>query len=301
MTPAFPWILGFLLVQIVGAIFARDVPAAAGELVTFVLEGIGLYLLVINVVRTPSTMRNVVWTLLIGRGLPRRPVGLPGRHRDVRERLLRVRPVGRHQRPGRHRPGPAPSGRTHRREEPLRADHADARPARAVPGVERTPPAPSPGCLRGRDPRLGCRDPDLLARRGRRLRPGRGDHGPAPLHQAVAAVPRRAAGGVDAHRRPAVRGPADHAVGDRQTLSPAATPAPRPTTRSSAGRPRTWRPSTSSPTTRSSGVGPGQFPQYYRQYADEIAISVKAAEPAGPQPVPVDGGRDRDPRPRSAS
>jgi O-Antigen ligase len=65
VTPAFPWILGFLLVQIVGAIFARDVPAAAGELATFVLEGIGLYLLVINVVRTPSTMRNVVWTLLI--------------------------------------------------------------------------------------------------------------------------------------------------------------------------------------------------------------------------------------------
>ncbi len=38
--------------------------AATDELVTFLLEGIGLYLLVVNVVRTPSAMRNAVWTLL---------------------------------------------------------------------------------------------------------------------------------------------------------------------------------------------------------------------------------------------
>ncbi len=64
ITPAFPWIVGFFLVQILGTLFARDMPAATGELVTFILEGLGLYLLVVNVVRTPSAMRNVIWTLL---------------------------------------------------------------------------------------------------------------------------------------------------------------------------------------------------------------------------------------------
>ena len=65
ITPAFPWIVVYFLVQILGTLFARDVPAAAGELLNFVLEGVGLYLLVINVVRTPAAMRHVIWTLLI--------------------------------------------------------------------------------------------------------------------------------------------------------------------------------------------------------------------------------------------
>ncbi len=64
ITPAFPWLVAFLLVQILGTLFARDMTSAADELVTFLLEGIGLYLLVVNVVRTPSEMRYVVWTLL---------------------------------------------------------------------------------------------------------------------------------------------------------------------------------------------------------------------------------------------
>jgi O-antigen ligase len=64
ITPAFPWIVVYFLVQIMGTIFARDVPNAATELVNFVFEGLGLYLLVINVVRTPSAMRHVIWTLL---------------------------------------------------------------------------------------------------------------------------------------------------------------------------------------------------------------------------------------------
>jgi O-antigen ligase len=64
ITPAFPWIVAYFLVQILGTLFARDVPAAAAELLNFVVEGLGLYLLVINVVRTPSAMRHVIWTLL---------------------------------------------------------------------------------------------------------------------------------------------------------------------------------------------------------------------------------------------
>ena len=64
ITPAFPWIVAFLLVQIIGTLFARDISSATDELVTFILEGVGLYLLVVNVVRTPSAMRNVIWSLL---------------------------------------------------------------------------------------------------------------------------------------------------------------------------------------------------------------------------------------------
>jgi O-antigen ligase len=64
LTPAVPWIVGFFLVQILGTLFSRDIQTTFGDLTTFMLEGIGLYLLIINVVRTPSAMRNVVWTLL---------------------------------------------------------------------------------------------------------------------------------------------------------------------------------------------------------------------------------------------
>jgi putative inorganic carbon (HCO3(-)) transporter len=64
ITPAFPWVAGFLLVQILGVLFARDMSDAMAGLITFLLEGVGLYLLVVNVVRTPAAMRNVIWTLL---------------------------------------------------------------------------------------------------------------------------------------------------------------------------------------------------------------------------------------------
>ncbi len=64
ITPAFPWVVGFLLVQILGTLFARDMSDALNGLITFLLEGAGLYLLVVNVVRTPGAIRNVTWTLL---------------------------------------------------------------------------------------------------------------------------------------------------------------------------------------------------------------------------------------------
>ena len=53
VTSAFPWIVGFLLVQLVSGIFSNDVPTAFDTIVTFLFEGIGLYFLLTNVVRTP--------------------------------------------------------------------------------------------------------------------------------------------------------------------------------------------------------------------------------------------------------
>jgi O-antigen ligase len=65
ITPAYPWAIGLFLVQILGTLFARDLPGTANVLLTNIEEGFALYFLVVNVVRTPETMRHVVWSLLI--------------------------------------------------------------------------------------------------------------------------------------------------------------------------------------------------------------------------------------------
>ncbi|MDQ3146143.1 MAG: O-antigen ligase family protein [Actinomycetota bacterium] len=59
-----PWVLAYLLVQIAGTILASSSQLAATTLGTFVLEGVGLYLLVTNVIRTPQLLRGAVWVLL---------------------------------------------------------------------------------------------------------------------------------------------------------------------------------------------------------------------------------------------
>lgn len=64
ITSAFPLIIVFLLVQIVGTIFADDVRSAFDELTTFLVEGIGLYFLIVNSIRSIDTLRWVVWVLL---------------------------------------------------------------------------------------------------------------------------------------------------------------------------------------------------------------------------------------------
>jgi O-antigen ligase len=65
LTPAMPWIALFLVVQIVSTITARDASDAASSLGTFLSEGLLLYLLVTNTVRSPELLRAVVWTLLL--------------------------------------------------------------------------------------------------------------------------------------------------------------------------------------------------------------------------------------------
>jgi O-antigen ligase len=54
----------FLAVQVVGTLFALDVGLAVDNVQTFVLEGLGLYFLITNVVRTPQQLRQVTWALL---------------------------------------------------------------------------------------------------------------------------------------------------------------------------------------------------------------------------------------------
>lgn len=64
ITSAFPWIAVFLLVHLISGIFSVNAGTAFDTIVTFVLEGLGLYFLVTNVVRTREAIIAIVWILL---------------------------------------------------------------------------------------------------------------------------------------------------------------------------------------------------------------------------------------------
>ena len=64
VTPALPWIVAYFVVEIVATIFARDIVGATSSLQTIAIEGVALYVLLTNTIRTPTILRGVVWTLL---------------------------------------------------------------------------------------------------------------------------------------------------------------------------------------------------------------------------------------------
>lgn len=61
---SFPWVAGLACVQLVGAVSAREPHWAWEGLQTFLTEGVVLYLLVVNVVRTKETLKGATWALL---------------------------------------------------------------------------------------------------------------------------------------------------------------------------------------------------------------------------------------------
>ncbi|VAX38453.1 hypothetical protein MNBD_PLANCTO02-1031 [hydrothermal vent metagenome] len=63
--PSFIWILGFGIIQLIGTLFSARPEISWDSLQTFLLEGIVLYLLITNLVRTPSQLRHATWGLLI--------------------------------------------------------------------------------------------------------------------------------------------------------------------------------------------------------------------------------------------
>lgn len=65
LTPALPLVAAFGIVQALSAISAKEPEASWLVLEAFVLEGIGLYVIVTNVVRTFVTLRRIVWVLLL--------------------------------------------------------------------------------------------------------------------------------------------------------------------------------------------------------------------------------------------
>lgn len=58
-------LLGLLIVQLLGTIFAQSIDTAVENVLTFIAEGIVIYFLMVNTIRTTETLRRAVWVLLI--------------------------------------------------------------------------------------------------------------------------------------------------------------------------------------------------------------------------------------------
>src|SRR6476469_186250 len=65
MSPILLPIFLFFAIQVAGTLFADYRYEATNNLITFILEGLGIFFLITNVVRTPRMMRQVTWALLI--------------------------------------------------------------------------------------------------------------------------------------------------------------------------------------------------------------------------------------------
>lgn len=64
-----PWILAFVAVQFVSLVFCANPGYASPVMVGSLVEGLALYVLLTNVVRTPQALRSVTWSLLAAGGL----------------------------------------------------------------------------------------------------------------------------------------------------------------------------------------------------------------------------------------
>jgi putative inorganic carbon (HCO3(-)) transporter len=64
LPPALGWLLAYSLVVVLGLFVARDRELTVAGLVVFATEGLLLFLLVVNAVRTPRLLRAVLWTML---------------------------------------------------------------------------------------------------------------------------------------------------------------------------------------------------------------------------------------------
>jgi putative inorganic carbon (hco3(-)) transporter len=61
--------LVYFAVMLLGSAFSRDINLAVPSLLNYVAEGLGLYFLLINTIRTPRLLNGVVWSLLLGGAL----------------------------------------------------------------------------------------------------------------------------------------------------------------------------------------------------------------------------------------
>jgi putative inorganic carbon (hco3(-)) transporter len=63
--PVFILLLVYLAIQFVSTLFSEYKMEAINEIVTYLVEGILLYFLLVNAIRTPKMLRMVIWTLLL--------------------------------------------------------------------------------------------------------------------------------------------------------------------------------------------------------------------------------------------
>jgi putative inorganic carbon (hco3(-)) transporter len=69
ITPVFQLLLMLSVIYTLGAVFSRDINLALPRLEVFYFEGLLLYFLVTNVIRSPLMLKRVVWVLLISGAL----------------------------------------------------------------------------------------------------------------------------------------------------------------------------------------------------------------------------------------
>jgi len=65
----FVLMLVFFAVLLLGSAFSKDINSTMPDLLNYVSEGLMLYFMLINTVRTPKLLRQIVWAMLIGGAL----------------------------------------------------------------------------------------------------------------------------------------------------------------------------------------------------------------------------------------
>lgn len=65
INPSMILMFALLVVQLIGAVFSKYTIIATENLITYIGEGVILYSLIVNTVRTPETLRRAIWALLI--------------------------------------------------------------------------------------------------------------------------------------------------------------------------------------------------------------------------------------------
>lgn len=69
ITPVFQLLLMLSLIYTLGAVFSRDITLSLRKLTDFFFEGLLLYFLITNLIRSPLMLKRVVWVLLISGAL----------------------------------------------------------------------------------------------------------------------------------------------------------------------------------------------------------------------------------------
>ena len=77
--PMLGWMVVLLLIHLVSALFSTNTKVSWDAVVIFLVEGFGLYFLLINVIRTPEMLRATTWVLLASGAL----VSLPSIHQVI--------------------------------------------------------------------------------------------------------------------------------------------------------------------------------------------------------------------------
>jgi putative inorganic carbon (hco3(-)) transporter len=62
--PVLRWMVVFLFINLISALQSSDLQTSWDAITTFLIEGIGLYFLLLNVIRTPDMLRATTWALL---------------------------------------------------------------------------------------------------------------------------------------------------------------------------------------------------------------------------------------------